>query len=76
METIWMRMLRWTNVAMAAMWIAGNSLSAFAQQPDPNAPAEPTIKLNVFGYFLVILCVALGLVIMLRPGSRTDPEAH
>jgi hypothetical protein len=76
METIFGRCVRWGSVALAVAWLAGNTLSVWAQQPDPNAPAAPVIKLNVFGYFLVILCVALGLVVMLRPGSRTDPDAH
>lgn len=69
------RIARTVSLVMAFAVLACSPLIALAQQADPNAPpAEPTIKVSYMAYFLTVLAIVLGLVIMLRPGTRSEPE--
>ena len=66
---------RAASLLLALALLLAVHVVAVAQQPDPNAPPPPPTNFSYFAYFLTVLAVVLGLVVMLRPGSRVDPEA-
>ena len=48
---------------------------AFAQKNEPAAPTE-TVRYWTAGYLIAIMGIVLGLLIVLRPGTRAGDEQH
>jgi len=63
------RIRQFREFFQAALWLLGLPSLVVAQQQDAAAEGS-TGKSWLFGYFIVGLFIALGLVILCRPGSR------